>query len=169
MARIKTKIWGTARNASSSCSNDAFSRISIHESTFSMFAWNDESVLELLPPVLIFCFDDRCLMNSCGFFFSIKVTISKNTQPMEKMSAFSVSCTRDRGFAAAFVRLKPNLKPEKSVVGALAALFPCEPPLSEDPDERLLAVEAFRAAITGAGVWGLASKGLNRTCASGAP
>src|SRR5690242_10596804 len=148
---ISVKIYGMARNASSSCSHDAFSSMTIQLSILSRFAWKLESVRLLLPPVLLRCFVVRCLMKSWGFFFSMKLMISKNTQANENMSAFSVSCTLDRGFGAGFVFRNPKLNPLKSFVGALDNFLPKEPLLADDPDELLLATEVCRAfATTGA-------------------
>lgn len=88
---IRVKICGTARKASSSGSKEASSIIFIQVSIFSRLAWNEESVREFFPPKFIFCFEDRCFVNSCGFFFIMKVKISKKIQPRENTSAFSVS------------------------------------------------------------------------------
>lgn len=115
-------MGGTAQNASPSCSQAAFCSILIQLSTLSRFAWNDASVLELLPPMEIFCFDVLCLTKSCAFFLTMKDRISRKTQPKEKTSAFSLSCTRGRGLETVFVRLKPKLKPVKSPVVAFANL-----------------------------------------------
>jgi hypothetical protein len=73
----------------------------------------------------------------------MNVMISMKTHPKEKMSAFSVSCTRERAFGVGLVvRLNPKLKPEKSAVGAFVSFWRCEPLLLEDPDELLLTIEA---------------------------
>lgn len=64
MLRTRAKIWGIARKASSSCSNDAFSKLFIQVSTLSRFAWKEESMREFLPPVLIFDLVDLCLTKS---------------------------------------------------------------------------------------------------------
>jgi len=117
MRRTRLSMCGTARNASSSYSQAALASIIIQVSSLSRFAWNDVSVLELLPPIEIFCFDVLCLTKSCGFFFSIKDMISRKTQPKEKTSAFSLSCTRERGLGLVFTRLNPKLNPAKSAVG----------------------------------------------------
>jgi hypothetical protein len=62
--RMRSNMGGIARKASSSCSNDAFSRVAIHVSILSKFAWKEESVREFFPPVLIFCLEDLCLTKS---------------------------------------------------------------------------------------------------------
>lgn len=100
----------------------------------------------------------------------MNVIISTKTQPKENMSAFSVSCTRERGLGAGFVLLKPKLNPEKSVVGALVSFCRCEPLLLEDPDELLLMMEVCRVlGTTGEGAAPLDSDSCVVTCASGVP
>lgn len=142
MLRMMFKIGGIARKASSSCSNEAFSIRPIQVSILSRFAWKDESVREIFPPMVTFCLDVRYFTKSVGFFLSMNVMISKNTQPREKTSAFSVSWTLDRGLGTGFIFLKPKLKPEKSVVGTLVSFCLCELLLFEEPDELLLMIEA---------------------------
>lgn len=169
--RIRLRMCGTARNASSSYSQDAFSSIVIHVSSLSRLAWNEVSVRELLPPMVIFCFKVLCLTNSWGFFLSMNDRISRYTQPKEKISAFSVSCTRERGFGIGFVLLKPKLNPANSVVGTLVNFCRCELLLFEDPDELLLMIDACRVLGTiGAGAAASGSKFCAREAwASGAP
>lgn len=126
---------------------------------------------EFLPPVLTFAFVVRCFTKSCGFFFIMNEIISRNTQPREKMSAFSVSCTRERGLGIGFVFLNPKLNPEKSAVGALVNFWRCDPLLVDDPDELLLMMEV--CLFFGAAVAGPASVGKVKVSgaawASGAP
>lgn len=99
----------------------------------------------------------------------MKLMISRNTQPSEKMSAFSVSCTLERGFGTGFVFRKPKLNPLKSFVGALDSFFPNEPLLLDDPDELLLATEVCRVlAMTGGCDEALESRDAGFACVSGA-
>lgn len=138
----------------------------IQVSTLSRLRWNEESVRLLLLPVLAFCFDERCFTNSCGFFFNMKLIISRYTQARENISAFSVSCTLDRGFCMGFIFRNPKLNPLKSFVGALESFLLPEPLLLDDPDELLLATEMCRGLVpTGAGAEASASGDV---CVSGA-
>jgi hypothetical protein len=169
MLRTSSTMWGMARNASSSCSKDVFSSDSSQLSTLSRLAWNEESVLEFFPPVVIFCFEVLYFTKSWGFFFSMNVMISTKTQPKEKISAFSVSCTRERGLGVGFVRLNPKLKPEKSPVGAFVSFWRCELLLFEDPDELLLMIDAcFVIGDSGGGSTELGSNAEGSMWVSGA-
>jgi hypothetical protein len=80
----------------------------------------------------------------------MNVMISRKTQPSEKISAFSVSCVRERALEdVGLARLNPKLNPEKSVVGALVSFWRCELLLVEEPDELLLMIEACLLLVLG--------------------
>lgn len=77
----------------------------------------------------------------------MKLTISRYTQARENISAFSVSCTLDRGFCTGFIFRNPKLNPLKSLVGALESFLVPEPLLLDDPEELLLATETCRGPV----------------------